>query len=81
MFLPDNTIIPPNKIQDGSYDFGLEVLNRIFNKLNKQYRDTLLTWAEEKYAENNYASFRDILVSFLEKELKLDEYTYGYGYN
>ena len=81
LFLPDNTIIPPNKIQDGSYDFGLEVLNRIFNKLNKQYRDTLLTWAEEKYAENNYASFRDILVSFLEKELKLDEYTYGYGYN
>lgn len=82
LFLPDNTIIPPNKIQDERrFDFGLEVLNHIFNKLDKQYSDTLLTWTEEKYAENNYASFREILVSLLERNLKLDKYTYGYGNN
>ena len=81
LFLPKNTIIPPNKIDDESYEFGVEVLNRVFNKLDKMYRDRLLTWTEEKYAINNYNSFREILMTVLEKELQLNKYSYGYGYN
>jgi hypothetical protein len=81
LFLPKQTIIPPNKIQDGNYDFGVDLVNNIFNKLDKQVKDSLLTWTEEKYAESNYESFRDLLVSLLEKALKIDKYTYGYGYN
>ena len=81
LFLPKQTIIPPKKLEDETYDFGVEVLNRIFNKQDKQYKQTLLTWTEDKYSENNYESFRDILLSLLEKELNIDIYTYGYGYN
>lgn len=81
LFLPKKTIIPPNKLTDGSYDFGLEGLNYIFNKLTQSYKDRLLTWTEEKYAENNYNTFRDILISLLERELTLDKLSYGYGYN
>lgn len=83
LFLPKNIIIPPKKLDDGNdnYDFGLVILNNIFKRLDKNYKDTILTWTEEKYAENNYASFRDILVSLLERELKLDKLSYGYGYN
>ena len=81
LFIPKKAIIPPNKLEDSSYDFGLEVLNSIFNKLDKSYKDRLLTWSEEKYAESKYNAFRDVLVSLLERELKIDTYTYGYGYN
>ena len=81
LFLPKKTIIPPNKLEDGTYDFGLEVLNHIFNKLNIEHKNTLLTWAKEEYSQNNYASFRDLLVSLLEKSLNINKYTYGYGYN
>ena len=81
LFLPKKAIIPPNKLSDGSYDFGLEGLNHIFNRLTKEYKDILLTWSEEKYAENNYNTFRDILISLLERELNLDKLSYGYGYN
>lgn len=81
LFLPKQTIIPPKKLQDDKYDFGLEFLNNIFNNLNKQHKDTILTMTKEEYAPGKYESFRDILVSLLEKALKLDKYTQGYGYS
>ena len=81
LFLPKQTIIPPKKLEDGTYDFGVEVLNRIFNKQDEQHKHTLLTWTEDKYAKNNYASFKELFVSLLEKALDLDIYSYGYGYS
>lgn len=90
LFLPKKTIIPPNKIDEGSfelgikhirYDFGVEALNKMFDKNYKSYKDRILTWSDEKYAANNYAGLRDILLSLLERELNIDNQTYGYGYN
>lgn len=40
---PSNLIIPPQLIEDGMYDFGNEVYNKIFNKFDESYKNTLLS--------------------------------------
>jgi hypothetical protein len=76
LFLPSHTKIPPEKSEDGTYDFDVEIINKLFNKLNKSYQDTLLTLYSEKDGIKNYNMLKESLVSLLEKEVP--NYSHGY---
>ena len=76
LILPSRTKLPPEVTLDNSYeppieiyDFGVEIINKIFNKLNKSYKDRLLTMYSEKDGVKNYNMLRGILTNILEKEL------------
>lgn len=49
MFLPEQTIFPPIILENGKYDFGSEVVNEVFNKQNKQYKEAIMSTVIEKY--------------------------------
>lgn len=48
MFLPRQTAIPPKLLENGQYDFGSEIVNRIFNKESESHKKTLLTLYTEE---------------------------------
>jgi len=64
--LPKNTYFPPTITDDGLYDFGSGIINKLFNRLRKNYQETLLTLYTEKDGVKNY----DMLIDALEKELQ-----------
>ena len=51
---PSNLILPPQILDDGTYDFGNVYYNQIFNKLDKSYQKTLLTLYTEENGVKNY---------------------------
>jgi len=69
LILPPKTILPPQLLENGQYDFGSNVVNRIFNKLNKSYKDTLLKLYSEKNGIKDYSMLKNTLEDLLEKEL------------
>jgi hypothetical protein len=69
LFLPSNTQFPPVQLENGQYDFGNEIVNNLFNKLNKSYQSTLLTLYSEKDGIKNYNMMKDSLESLLAKNL------------
>ncbi len=53
---PTNLIIPPNKLEDGKYDFGVQIYSDLFNtKLDPQTQNTYLTLFNEKDGVKNYS--------------------------
>lgn len=64
--LPKNTYFPPTITDDGLYDFGSGIINKLFNGLRKNYQETLLTLYTEKDGVKNY----DMLIDALEKQLQ-----------
>lgn len=74
LFLPSIAFFPPNQLENGNYDFGSEIVNKIFNAQNKQYQSVLLTLNN---GQNNYTALKDTLVNLLEKEVGL---TFNNGY-
>jgi hypothetical protein len=66
---PSNLILPPQILDDGKYDFGNEVYNNIFNKLDKPYQNTLLTVYSVKNGVKNYKMLEDVLGNIVAKEL------------
>jgi hypothetical protein len=66
---PDNLILPPQILDDGQYDFGNEVYNNIFNKLDKSYQNTLLGVYSIKDGKKNYKMLEDALGNIIAKEL------------
>lgn len=76
LILPSRTKLPPDARLDNSYeppvevyDFGVELINKIFNNLNKSYKDRLLTMYSEKDGVKNYNLLRSTLTNILEKEI------------
>ena len=62
---------PPTKNEDdGQYDFGSDIINRIFNRLSETHKQTLLTLYSEKDGVKNYNMLRSSLEDLLEKEIK-----------
>jgi len=66
---PSNLILPPQILDDGQYDFGNEVYNKIFNKLDKSYQTTLLGVYSIKDGKKNYKMLEDALGNIMAKEL------------
>jgi hypothetical protein len=68
---PSNLIIPPQILDNGTYDFGNSVYNNIFNKLDKSYQKTLLTLYTEQNGIKNYKMFLESLAYIIINELDL----------
>jgi hypothetical protein len=68
---PSNLIIPPQILDNGTYDFGNSVYNNIFNKLDKSYQKTLLTLYTEQNGVKNYKMFLESLAYIIINELDL----------
>jgi hypothetical protein len=69
LILPKRTKLPPQQTEDGIYEFDVEILNKVFNKLEKDYQNRLLTMYSEKDGVKNYNMLRGILTDILEKRL------------
>jgi hypothetical protein len=72
---PSNLIIPPQLLDDETYDFGNPVYNNFFTKLDKGYQKILLTVFKEKNGIKDYEPFMNQIGTMLAKELK-----FGKGY-
>ena len=81
LFLPKQAKVPPEELEDGSYDFGIEIINRLFNNLKESHKNTLLTLYSENDGNRNYNILEEALIELLERELKLNTFTSGYRYN
>jgi hypothetical protein len=71
---PSNLIFPPEVLEDGKYDFGNEVYNEIFNKLDKSYQNTLLTLYTEKNGVRDYTMLVDTLNNLIKQEVGFNKY-------
>lgn len=68
---PSNLIIPPQILDNGTYDFGNSVYNNIFNKLDKSYQKTLLTLYTQQNGVKNYKMLLESLAYILINDLDL----------
>lgn len=68
---PPNLVIPPRKMENGQYDFGVSIYNKSFSKLSKTLQDTYLTFYKEdpQSKEKNYNILIDAMNSLVEKEV------------
>jgi hypothetical protein len=68
---PPNLIIPPKKMENGQYDFGVSIYNKTFNSQPKTLQNTYLTLYKEDpiTKEKNYKMLEDALNSLIEKEI------------
>jgi hypothetical protein len=59
---PKNLIIPPNKLEDGKYDFGVQIYSDLFNnRLEPSTQNTYLTLFSEKDGVKNYNMLIDAM--------------------
>lgn len=72
---PSNLIIPPQLIEDGMYDFGNEVYNKIFNKFDESYKNTLLSLFSTNPEDGvkNYSMMENTLADVVKKELNFNK--------
>jgi hypothetical protein len=69
---PSNLIIPPQILEDGMYDFGNTVYNKIINKFDESYKKTLLSLfsVNPEDGTKNYSMLENTLADIMKKELK-----------
>jgi hypothetical protein len=68
---PNNLTVPPNTLENGTYDFGNKTYNSIFNKLDKSYQNTLLTLYADKNGVRNYDMMIDAINNLVKQQLKV----------
>jgi hypothetical protein len=66
---PRDLKMPPEKISDGKYDFGVEIYSAEFNKLPKEIQDNFLTLYSTKDGVTNYNLLRDAMNDLVAKEV------------
>lgn len=66
---PPDLVIPPQVQSDGTYNFGNNIYNNIFNKLDKSYLNTLLTLYSEKNGQRNYNMMIDSMNNIVMQQL------------
>jgi hypothetical protein len=71
---PSNLILPPQILEDGTYDFGNVIYNKFFNKLDKSYQKTLLTLYSEENGVKNYNLLLNALSNIVGNELGFREF-------
>jgi hypothetical protein len=69
--IPPNIVIPPRKMENGQYDFGVSIYNKVFSKLPESLKNTYLTFYNEdmQTKEKNYNMLIDAMNDLVEKEL------------
>jgi len=77
LFLPKQAHFPPDKLIDGKYDFGSDIVNKLFNGLSPSHQDTLLTVYSVKDGVKNYDSLKYTLASILAQQIGVQR---GYFY-
>jgi hypothetical protein len=72
--IPPNIVIPPRKMTNGQYDFGVSIYNKAFSKLPEATQTTYLTFYMEdsETKAKNYSKLEDALNELVEKELDFD---------
>ena len=71
---PPNLIVPPKQMQNGQYDFGVSIYNKVFNKQPKTLQESYLTFYKEDpiTKEKNYKMFEDAVNKLVENEVQLE---------
>ena len=59
--MPSNLNLPPQVLEDGSYDFGNDYINEVFNRLPKIQRDNLLSLKKSVNGQDDYTIFKNNL--------------------
>lgn len=72
LVLPDNLILPPNLLENGTYDLGNQYFNDVFNSLNKSYKETLLTLRSIKNGAEDYSLMEDGLIHIIKRKVNFD---------
>lgn len=74
---PPNIVIPPRKMDNEQYDFGVSIYNEAFNKLPQAVQKTYLTFYKEDPAtkEKNYNMLENAM-----NELVMKEVGFGRGF-
>jgi len=68
---PPNLIVPPRKMENGQYDFGVSIYNEAFNKMPKNSQSSYLTLYKEDPTtkEKNYLMLEDQMNQLVEREV------------
>ena len=68
---PPNLVIPPRKMENGQYDFGVSLYNEAFNKLPTSTQNTYLTLYKEdpKTKEKDYSMLKNAINDLVMKEV------------
>jgi hypothetical protein len=70
---PKNLIIPPNKLEDGKYDFGVQIYSDLFNtKLEPSLQNTYLKLFIVRDGVNDYNILKDAMNRLVAKETGFD---------
>jgi len=71
---PNNLKIPPVKLENGEYDFGISIYNEVFNKLPNSTKLTYLALYSEKDGVKNYNLLINTMNKLVEKEVNFTPY-------
>lgn len=68
---PPDLIVPPKQLPDGSYDLGVQIYNKVFNKQPKSLQSTYLTLykLDPQTGAKNYSMFEDSINKLVGQEL------------
>jgi hypothetical protein len=70
---PSELKIPPTKMPNGNYDFGVAIYNEEFQKLPKSVQETYLTLYSEKEGVKNYNMLKDTMNNLVAKTLDFNK--------
>jgi hypothetical protein len=68
---PPNIVIPPRKMENGQYDFGISIYNKVFSKLPQSSQELYLTFYKEDPVTKvkNYKMLEDAINDLVQKEV------------
>jgi hypothetical protein len=68
---PPNIVIPPRKMENGQYDFGISIYNKAFSKLPQSSQELYLTFYKEDPVskEKNYNMLEEAMNDLVQKEV------------
>jgi hypothetical protein len=72
LFLPKQTQFPPVLLKNGKYDFGSEIVNKLFNSFSRSYQDTLLSLYSVNNGVKDYGMLNNTLTSTLSKSINFE---------
>ena len=71
---PKDLKVPPVKLENGEYDFGVPIYNDVFNKLPDSTKQTYLALYLEKDGKKNYNLLINSMNKLVEKEVNFNAY-------
>jgi len=68
---PPNIVIPPRKMENGQYDFGVSIYNKVFSKLPQSSQELYLTFYKEDPVSKvkNYKMLEEAINDLVQKEV------------